>query len=128
DRGSREARPPQTRPRARPVSLPGGRPRRGVLAPEGLDDLPGADRLYAPPPDRQLQRGQRAADPRQGVVGNVRPLGLVPREHVRGPIRRRRGRGQALVCAEADELAGPCADLQAWLEELPRPALASCRI
>ena len=32
DRGSREARPPQARPRARPVPFPGGRPRRGVLA------------------------------------------------------------------------------------------------
>ena len=32
DRGSREARPSQARPRTRPVSLPGGRPRRGVLA------------------------------------------------------------------------------------------------
>ena len=69
DRGSREARPPQARPRARPVPLPGGRPGRGVLAPEGLDHLPGADRLYAPPPDRRLQRGQRAADPRQGRCG-----------------------------------------------------------
>ena len=36
---------------------------------EGLDHLPGADRLYAPPPDRRLQRGQRAADPRQGRCG-----------------------------------------------------------
>ena len=122
DRGSREARPPQARPRARPVSLPGGRPRRGVLARQGLDHLPGADRLYAPAADRRLQRGQRAADPRQVAVGNLRPLGLVPREHVRGAIRRRRGRGQALVCAEADELPRPCADLQAWPEELSRPA------
>ena len=122
DRGSREARPPQARPRARPVPLPGGRPRRGVLARQGLDHLPGADRLYAPAADRRLQRGQRAADSRQGAVGNLGPLGLVPREHVRGAIGRRRGRGQALVCAEADELPRPCADLQARPEELSRPA------
>ena len=96
--------------------------------PKGWTIFQAADRLYAPPPDRRLQRGQRAADPRQGAVGNFRPLGLVPREHVRGAVGRRRGRGQALVCAQADELSGPCADLQAWLEELPRPALASCRI
>ncbi len=47
DRGSREARPPQARPRARPVPFPGRRPGRGVLAPQGLDHLPGRDRLYA---------------------------------------------------------------------------------
>ena len=87
-----------------------------------------ADRLYAPAPDRRLQRGQRAADPRQVAVGDLGPLGLVPREHVRGAIRRRRGRGQALVRAEADELPGPCADLQARPEELSRPAVASRRI
>ena len=62
------------------------------------------------------------------AVGDLRPLGLVPREHVRGAIGRRRGRGQALVCAEADELSGPCADLQARPEELPRPAVAAGRI
>ena len=32
DRGGREARPPQARPRDGPVPLPGGRPRHGVLA------------------------------------------------------------------------------------------------
>jgi threonyl-tRNA synthetase len=37
DRGSREARPSQARPRARPVPLPGGRSGRGVLARQGLD-------------------------------------------------------------------------------------------
>jgi len=34
------------------------------------------------------------------------------------------GRGQALVCAKADELSRPCADLQARPEELSRPAFA----
>ena len=128
DRGSREARPPQARPRARSVPLPGGRPGRRVLARQGLDHLPGADRLYAPAPRRRLQRGQRAADPRQGAVGDLRPLGLVPREHVRRAIGRRRGRGQALVCAQADELSRPCPDLQARPEELSRPAVAAGRI
>ena len=55
DRGSREARPSQARPRARPVSFPGGRSRRGVLARQGLDHLPGGDRLYAPAARRRLQ-------------------------------------------------------------------------
>ena len=78
--------------------------------------------------DRRLQRGQRAADSRQGAVGNLRPLGLVPREHVRRAIGRRRGRGQALVRVKADELSRPCADLQARPEELSRPAAAAGRI
>ncbi len=64
----------------------------------------------------------------KSLVGDLGPLGLVPREHVRGAVGRRRGRRQALVCAEADELPGPCADLQARPEELPRPAVAACRI
>ena len=95
---------------------------------EGLDHLPGRDRLYAPAACRRLRRGQRAANPRQGAVGDVGSLGLVSREHVRGAIGRRRGRGQALVCAEADELSRPCADLQARAEELPRPAVTSGRV
>ena len=128
DRGSREARPPQARPRARPVPLPGGRPRRGVLARQGLDHLPGGDRLYAPATDRRLRRGQRAADARQVAVGDLRPLGMVPREHVRGAIGRRRSRRQALVRDQADELSRPCADFQARAEELSRPAVAAGRI
>ena len=51
-RGSREARPPQARPRDGPVPLPGGRPRHGVLARQRLDHLPGDRRLHAPPPAR----------------------------------------------------------------------------
>ena len=105
DRGSREARPSQARPRTRPVSLPGGRSRRGVLARQGLDHLPGGDGLYAPAACRRLRRGQCAADSRQGVVGNLGPLGMVSREHVRRAVGRRRGRGQALVRVEADELS-----------------------
>ena len=54
---------------------------------EGLDDLPGARRLYAPPAQGRLRGGQRAAAPRQVAVGDLRPLGLVPREHVHGASR-----------------------------------------
>ena len=121
-RGSREARPPQARPRARPVPLPGGRPGRRVLARQGLVAVPVDHRLHAPPPRRRLRRGERAADARQVAVGDLRPLGLVPREHVRRAVGGRRGRGQALVRHQADELPRPCADLQAWAEELSRPA------
>ena len=53
-RGSREARPPQARARARPVPLPGGRPGRRVLARQGLVAVPVDHRLYAPPPRRRL--------------------------------------------------------------------------
>ncbi len=69
-----------------------------------------------------LRRGQRAANARQVAVGDLGPLGLVSREHVRGAVGRRRGRGQALVCDQADELPGSRADLQARPEELSRPA------
>jgi threonyl-tRNA synthetase len=70
----------------------------------------------------RLRRGQRPAAPRQVAVGDLGSLGLVPGEHVRGPVGRRRGRGQALVRHQADELPGPRADLQARPEELPRSA------
>ena len=47
---SREARPPQAWPRDGPVPFPGRRAGRGVLARQGLDHVPAADRLHAPPP------------------------------------------------------------------------------
>ena len=40
-RGGREARPPPARPRDGPVPFPGGGAGRRLLAPEGLDDVPG---------------------------------------------------------------------------------------
>ena len=83
-----EARPSPPRPRDGPVPFPGGRPRRHLLASQGLDDVPGADRLYAAAPEARLSRGQRAAAPGQVPLGNVRPLGLVSRKHVHGQVRR----------------------------------------
>ena len=83
DRGGREARPPQARPRDGPVPLPGGGAGRGVLAPQGLGAVPGPHQLHAPPAERgRLPRGERAADPRQVAVGDLGPLGDLPREHV----------------------------------------------
>ena len=64
--------------------------RLAVLAPEGDGDLEPA-RGPAPAGEREarLRRGEDAADLRHGRLGDERPLGEVPREHV---PRRRRGR------------------------------------
>ena len=86
-RGGGEARPPQARARDGPVPFPGGGAGHGVLASQGLDAVPDPDRLYAPPPRRGLPGGQRAAGARQAPVGDLRPLGLVSREHVHGAAR-----------------------------------------
>ena len=55
-RGGREARPPPPRARDGPVPLPGGGAGRRLLAPEGLDPVPGARRLYAPAARRATTR------------------------------------------------------------------------
>ena len=130
DRGSRAARPSQARARDGPVPFPGGRAGRDLLASEGLDFVPDADRLYAPAPRRRLSGGQCAAGARQAPVGDFRPLGMVSREHVHGaPGRRRsRDRGRAHLCAEADELSRPCPDIQERLALLSRIAAAPRRI
>ena len=75
--------------------------------------------LHAPAPQRRLPGGQRAADARQGPVGNLGPLGLVSREHVRDE-----DRGRPRLRHQADELPGPRADLQARPEILSRSAAA----
>ena len=83
-RGGRQARPPPPRPRDGPVPLPGGGAGHDLLAPEGLDAVPDADRLHAPPPGGgRLHRGQHAAGARPGAVGDVGPLADLSREHVR---------------------------------------------
>src|SRR5262249_1961589 len=122
DRGGREARPSQARARARLVSFPRGRPRRRVLAREGLVAVPVDHRLYAPAPRWRLRRSERTADARQVAVGDFGPLELGPREHVPRAVGGGGGGGQALVRHKADELPGPRADLQAWPEKLSRPA------
>ena len=127
--GGREARPPPARPRDGPVPFPGGGAGRRVLACQGLEDVPAPGQLHAPPPRRAgLSGGQRAAGARQEPVGDVRPLGLVPRQHVQGDRRRRRHRRRPRFRAEADELPRPCADLQAWAEVLSRSADKACGI
>ena len=63
-------------------------------------------------------------------VGDLGPLGLVSREHVHGAPRRRRrrGRGRAHLRRQADELPGPCPDLQERPALLSRAAAAARRI
>ncbi len=122
-RGSREARPPQARPRTRPVPPRRARARPGVLAPEGLDGVAAGRAVHARGlPRQRLPGGQGTADPRQGPVGEDRPLGQVPREHVHDRV------GEARLRAQADELPGPHPDLQAGHQELPRPAAALRRV
>ncbi len=88
--GSREARSPQARPRDGPVSFPGRGAGRRLLACQGLDRVPAAHRLYAPPPvEARLSGSERAAASRQVPVGDIGPLGLVPRGHVHGALGRR---------------------------------------
>ena len=74
DRGGREARPPQARPRDGPVPLPGGGAGLGVLASAWLDAVPGAGKLHPPAPAGiRLHRGELAAAHGQGAVGHDRP-------------------------------------------------------
>ena len=70
---SREARPPQDRPRARPVPHAGRGARRGVLASEGLGHLPAPDRLHARRAGSgRLPGSERAGDHGRGAVAAVR--------------------------------------------------------
>ena len=59
DRGGAEARSPPPRPGDGPVSFPGGGARRHLLASQGMDAVPDAGRLYAPPPRGRLPGGER---------------------------------------------------------------------
>ena len=127
--GGREARPPQARPRDGPVPFPGGGAGRRLLARQGLDHVPAADRLHAPPARQaRLPGGERAAAARQVAVGNVRPLGLVQGGHVRRHVGGRDDRGRPGLRHQADELPRPRADLQARAAVLPRTAAAAGRI
>ena len=75
---------------ARPLPLRRALAGVAVLASEGDGDLQHA-RGPAPARERapRLLRGEDAADLRQGALGDLGPLGEVPREHVPDPDRRR---------------------------------------
>ncbi len=122
-RGGEGARPPQARPRARPLPLRRALAGLAVLAPEGDGALQRA-RGPAPPRERaaRLPRGEDAADLRQGALGHVGPLGEVPREHVPDPADD--GDEEHVYGDQADELPGPHAALRQHAPELPRPAAA----
>ena len=111
------ARPPQARPAARPVHLLRGRARLGVLAAQGHAGLQHARRPLARDDARaRLRRGQDPAALRRSAVGDLRPLGQVPREHVHHGVR-----GPA-DGPQAHELPGPRAPVQPAALLLPRPA------
>ncbi len=98
-------------------------PGHGVLAPEGLDAVAAGRAVHARGlPRQRLPGGQGPADPRPGPVGEDRPLGQVPRQHVHHRI------GEARLRAQADELPRPHPDLQPGHQELPRPAAALRRV
>ena len=126
DRGGREARPPQARPRDGSVPFPGGGAGLGVLASEGLDAVPDAGELHPPPPGRRrLCRGQLAAAHGLLALGRLRPHGDLPREHV--PDGAARG-GRAHLRGQADELPGSHPDLQERAQVLPRSAVQARRV
>ena len=56
------------------------------------------------------------------AVGEVRPLGELPREHVHDGV------GEPVLRAQADELPGPHPDLQREPAQLPRTAVALRRV
>ena len=87
-----KARPPQARQGTGPVPLPGGGAGRRLLAPEGLDHVPGADRVHArEAAGSRLPGSERAGNHGRRAVAALRPPGKVRREHV--PDRRRRTSG-----------------------------------
>ncbi len=123
DRGSREARPPQARPAARPLPPAGRGAGHGVLAPEGLVDLAAGRAVHAPRlPGQRLPGSEVPADPRPLALGEIRPLGELQGEHVHDGV------GEARLRDQADELPGPRADLQLRPAQLPRPAAALRRV
>ena len=82
-RGGPQARPPPARDAARPVPLLRRLAGLAVLAPEGDGDLERArGPAAAREPRPRLRRGAHAADLRQRALGDLGPLGEVPRAHV----------------------------------------------
>ena len=119
-RGGAQARPSPARRAARSLPFRRALARLAVLAPEGDGDLERA-RGPAPPRERaaRLRRGEDAADLRQSALGDLGPLGEVPREHVPDPARRR-----ARLRDQADELPRAHAPLRERAPQLPRAAPA----
>ena len=71
----------------------------------------------------RLRRGERAADPRQVALGDFRPLGLVPGEHVRRAERRRtRPSDKRWFALKPMNCPGHVMIFKHGLKILPRPA------
>ncbi len=121
DRGSQEARPPEARPRARPVHVPSVGAGRDILARQGHDALQPARQLHArrAVPGR-LRRGEDAAHLQQGAVGDVGTLGALSREHV---PHRTREQDDEQMAREGDELPGA----HAASSRARCAAIATCR-
>ena len=116
-RGGARARPPQARPRARPVHAVRPLARLAVLAAERHAHLERADEAVAGHQRRaRLHRGAHADPLRRRAVEAVGPLGRLPRQHVL------HGRGGEAHGPQAHELPRARADLQARPPLLPRPA------
>ena len=123
-RGSREARPPQARPRARPVPLPGRGAGHGVLASEGLGDLAAGRAVHAPRlPGQRLPGGARRRRSSTARCGSAPGTGRTTSENMFTTESEKRD-----LRPEADELPGPRADLQLQPAQLSRAAAALRRV
>ncbi len=135
--GGREARPPPTRHRARPLQLPGG-DRLGArgLPPQGWRRAQGDGGLLARPPRAGgLRVRLLAAHHQAGALRDLRAPRLVRRRHVpadapRRRLRRRRERPAtgAELLPQADELPVPQPDLPVPRSLVPRAAAAALRV
>ena len=78
---------------------------------------------------RGLRGGQRAADARQGAVGDLGPLGLVPREHVREVAQSdRRTEDERVFALKPMNCPGHIQIFKHGLKSLSRPAAAARRV
>ncbi len=124
-RGGRAARPPQARPRPRPVQLPRrDRLRAGRLPSQGRRDQAGDGGLRPPAPHRGGLRVRRHAAHLQGrAVPHLRAPAVLRRRHV--PADGDGGRG---LLPQGDELPDAQPDLQVARAVLPRAAVAAVRV
>ena len=124
DGGSREARPPQARPRDGPLPFPGGRPRHRVLARRAAGRC---SRRSSPicaagsKGDYQEVNAPQLLD--KSLWETSGHWGWFRENMFQATVGRRAHRRQARVRDQADELPGPYPDLQARAAL----AIASCR-
>ena len=125
DRGGRASRPPQARPRPRPVQLPRrDRLRHGRLPPQGRRDQAGDGGLRPPPPHRGGLPVRRHA-PHLARRGSSTPPGTCRTTRTRCS---RRCRWRARLLPQGHELPDAQPDLQVARAVLPRAAAAALRV